>query len=129
MDYQDGEGDDDLCCELLRKKYLRGGFFNSKPRGGLNFGKGYKKSNLLVRGVWNTSLGIGKNRHEVELGDCLWGSGSVDYTISVNNSFGKSREYWEVVRLIWPLEEVLTPLRFSEVDAYSKWGIYYFITI
>jgi hypothetical protein len=53
MGYQVGEGDDDLCCEMLRKKYLRGGgFFKSKPGGGgLIFGKSCMKSNLLVRGV------------------------------------------------------------------------------
>lgn len=34
-------GAPDMCFEVLRRKYLRGSFFQSSEVGGLNFGKGY----------------------------------------------------------------------------------------
>jgi hypothetical protein len=43
MDHHVGGGDD-LCCEYLRKKYLRGeGSLIASLKGGLNFGNDYMK--------------------------------------------------------------------------------------
>jgi hypothetical protein len=45
-------GDGDLCSTLLRKKYLKGrDFFNTNPRGALNFERDCMKSNPHVRSV------------------------------------------------------------------------------
>jgi hypothetical protein len=67
-------GDDDLCCTLLRKKYLKGkSFFSSNHRGASQFWKGlHEVISFCQRGMKHI-LGNGrKNRfcHEVWLSEC-----------------------------------------------------------
>jgi hypothetical protein len=75
--------------DVKEEIFERGGrFFNSKPRGGSQFWKGCMKSNLLVRGAWNTLLGMGKSPSfgmNSGLEIALWGLDLVDYIIYVNN--------------------------------------------
>jgi hypothetical protein len=54
-------GDGDMCCDLLRKKYLRGkGFFGSNHRGASQFWKGLHEAKKSVRGGWSIYLGMGR---------------------------------------------------------------------
>jgi hypothetical protein len=54
-------GDDDLCCTLLRKKYLKGkGFFSSNVRGASQFSKGLHEMKFTCQRGLKYIVGNGK---------------------------------------------------------------------
>jgi hypothetical protein len=68
------KGDDDMCCNLLRKKYLKGkGFFSSNHEGASQFWKGLDEAKLYCQRGMKHILRDGKKIifwQEVWLGEC-----------------------------------------------------------
>jgi hypothetical protein len=61
MDIQAERGDRDMCCDLLRKKYLRGkSFFGSNHRGASQFWKGLHEAKKFYQRRVKHILGDGK---------------------------------------------------------------------
>jgi hypothetical protein len=112
-------GDVDLCCTLLRKKYLRGeGFFSGNARGASQFWKGLHESKGIcqhglkyVVGKWDKT----KFWHDVWLGEC-------PLRIRFHKLFSICQQQkWEVARVLRDGEINLSFRRNFEEEI-LEWG-------
>jgi hypothetical protein len=91
-------GDRNMCCDLLRKKYLRGkGFFGSSQRDASQIWKGLHEAKKFCQGGMKYILGDGKRIrfwHEVWLGEC-------PLRIRFSKMFSIcNQQEWEVTRVL-----------------------------
>jgi hypothetical protein len=91
-------GDRNMCCDLLRKKYLRGkGFFGSSQRDASQIWKGFHEAKKFCQRGMKYILGDGKRIrfwHEVWLGEC-------PLRIRFNKMFSIcNQQEWEVTRVL-----------------------------
>jgi hypothetical protein len=120
MDFQIVEGDRDMCCDLLRKKYLRGKcFFGSNHRGASQFWKWLHEAKFYYQKGIKHILGDGNKIrfwHEVWLGEC-----------TLRIKYGKlfnicHQQEWEVSRVLESGQINLTFRRNFDAPEWREWA-------